>query len=106
MVYDDFDLFFVIGVEGTILGSNISYVSYAFIMEFLRNLGIEGKNYGTSTGQKFWGTDSGEMISSTTPIDGSHITDTTVTTQKEYEEVVEKAQEAFTQGKNPFCASL
>src|SRR5690349_9717880 len=65
-------------------------------MEFLRNLGIEGKNYGTSTGQKFWGTDSGEMISSTTPIDGSHITDTTVTTQKEYEEVVEKAQEAFT----------
>lgn len=65
-------------------------------MEFLRNLGIEGKNYGTSTGQRFWGTDGGEIISSTTPIDGSHITDTSVTTRQEYDEVVEKAQEAFT----------
>lgn len=65
-------------------------------MEFLRNLGIEGKNYGTSTGQKFWGVDGGEAIQSSTPIDGSHIANTTVTTREQYDEVVTKAQEAFT----------
>src|SRR5690554_2118804 len=67
-------------------------------MEFLRNLGIEGKNYGTSTGQRFWGTDGGEIISSTTPIDGSHITDTSVTTRQEYDEVVKKHRKPLLPG--------
>lgn len=65
------------------------------VMEFLKKLGIEGTNYGTSTGQKSMGNDSQETFSSHTPIDGSQIADTTVTTREEYDKVVETAQEAF-----------
>jgi len=64
-------------------------------MDFLKTLGIEGTNLGTSTGQKFLGDSDGEKISSHTPIDGSKIGDTTVTTREEYDQVVVKAQEAF-----------
>ncbi|MDZ7771393.1 MAG: aldehyde dehydrogenase family protein [Balneolaceae bacterium] len=64
-------------------------------MEFLKKLGIEGTNPGTSTGQKFMGDESPEALSSKTPIDGSHIADVTLTTRKEYDKVVETAQEAF-----------
>jgi len=64
-------------------------------MEFLKKLGIEGTNLGTSTGQEFLGKEGQETISSSTPIDGSHIADTTVTTREEYDQVVEQAQEAF-----------
>lgn len=64
-------------------------------MEFLKKLGIEGTNLGTSTGQQFLGTKNNEKISSHTPIDGSPIADTTITTRKEYDKVVETAQKAF-----------
>lgn len=64
-------------------------------MDFLKNLGIEELNHGTSTGQTFLGSDEGESIGSSTPIDGTHIADTTLTTEEEYNKVVEKAQEAF-----------
>ena len=64
-------------------------------MDFLKKLGIEGTNLGTSTGQESIGTKSQETISSQTPIDGSHIADTTVTTSEEYDRVVEEAQQAF-----------
>ncbi len=64
-------------------------------MDFLKTLGIEGTNLGTSTGQKSLGDSEGEKISSHTPIDGSKIADTTVTTREEYDQVVEKAQETF-----------
>jgi aldehyde dehydrogenase (NAD+) len=64
-------------------------------MDFLKTLGIEGTNLGTSTGQSFIGDSGGEKISSHTPIDGSKIADTTVTTREEYDQVVEQAQEAF-----------
>jgi len=64
-------------------------------MEFLKKLGIEGTNLGTSTGQQFLGKDGQETISSHTPIDGSQIADTTLTTREEYDKVVETAQEAF-----------
>lgn len=64
-------------------------------MDFLKKLGIKGTNLGTSTGQQFLGTEGKETISSHTPIDGSQIADTTVTTREEYDEVVETAQEAF-----------
>lgn len=65
------------------------------VMEFLKKLGIEGTNLGTSTGQHFLGTEGKETISSHTPIDGSQIADTTVTTREDYDKVVESAQEAF-----------
>ncbi|MDZ7683187.1 MAG: aldehyde dehydrogenase family protein [Fodinibius sp.] len=64
-------------------------------MDFLKTLGIEGTNLGTSTGQKFIGDSGGEKVSSQTPIDGSKIADTTVTTREEYDQVVEQAQKAF-----------
>jgi len=64
-------------------------------MDFLKNLGIEETNYGTSTGQSFLGADGSEKIASYTPIDGTHIADTTITTEEEYDQVIEKAQQAF-----------
>ena len=64
-------------------------------MEFLKKLGIEGTNPGTSTGQEFLGSGAKETIASHTPIDGSQIADTTVTTREEYDKVIETAQEAF-----------
>jgi len=64
-------------------------------MEFLKKLGIEGTNLGTSTGQKFIGSESQKTISSHTPIDGSQIADTTLTSREDYEKVIETAREAF-----------
>ncbi len=62
-------------------------------MDFLKKLGIEGVNAGTSTGQKHL--ESKEMISSFTPVDGKKIANVSVTTKEQYEEVVTKAEEAF-----------
>lgn len=62
-------------------------------MEFLRELGIEGINSGTSTGQAYF--ESSEHITSTTPIDGSTIAQVSVTTREQYDEIVETAQKAF-----------
>ncbi|NGP78057.1 aldehyde dehydrogenase family protein [Balneolaceae bacterium YR4-1] len=64
-------------------------------MDFLKNLGIENSNPGTSTGQNFLGEDHSEEIMSQTPIDGSEIASVTITSRAEYDEVVEKAQDAF-----------
>ena len=64
-------------------------------MDFLKNLGIEGTNPGTSTGQHSWSTEQADTISSSTPVDGSHIADTTQTTREDYDKVVETAQRAF-----------
>ncbi len=64
-------------------------------MEFLKKLGIEGTNPGTSTGQQFLGSEAQETLTSHTPIDGSTIAEATLTTREEYEEVVSTAQEAF-----------
>lgn len=64
-------------------------------MDFLKNLGIEGTNPGTSTGQKSWSAEQGKTLTSSTPTDGSHIADTTQTTREDYDRVVETAQKAF-----------
>lgn len=64
-------------------------------MDFLKNLGIEGTNPGTSTGQHSWSTEQADTISSSTPVDGSHIADITQTTRKDYDKIVETAQRAF-----------
>jgi aldehyde dehydrogenase (NAD+) len=64
-------------------------------MDFLKNLGIEGTNHGTSTGQKKWSAKKAETLSSSTPADGSHIADINQTTQEDYDKVVEQAQQAF-----------
>ncbi|MEX0720283.1 MAG: aldehyde dehydrogenase family protein [Balneolaceae bacterium] len=62
-------------------------------MEFLKTLGIEGINPGTSTGRKHM--ESKNTISSFTPADGKKIADIGVTTREQYDQVVEKAEAAF-----------
>ncbi len=62
-------------------------------MDFLRKLGIEGVNAGTSTGQKYL--ESKEAISSHTPVDGKKIANISVTSREQYDEVVATAEKAF-----------
>jgi aldehyde dehydrogenase (NAD+) len=62
-------------------------------MDFLKKLGIEGVNAGTSTGLQHF--ESKEVIASHTPVDGKKIANVSITTKEQYEMVVEKAQEAF-----------
>ena len=62
-------------------------------MEFLKTLGIEGINPGTSTGRKHL--ESKNTISSYTPIVGEKIADVGITTREQYDDVIKKAQEAF-----------
>jgi aldehyde dehydrogenase (NAD+) len=62
-------------------------------MDFLKKLGIEGVNAGTSTGlQNF---ESIEVIPSFTPVDGKKIANVSITTREQYDMVIEKAEEAF-----------
>ncbi len=64
-------------------------------MDFLKNLGIEGSNHGTGTGQHFWSDKNAEQLSSISPADGSTIAELSLTTRKDFDQVVEKAQKAF-----------
>ncbi|MEX2435924.1 MAG: aldehyde dehydrogenase family protein, partial [Balneolaceae bacterium] len=63
--------------------------------EFLKTLGIDKVNAGTSTGQKFMKSSTSDFITTHTPIDGSGIADVSVTTGEEYNQVVKTAQDAF-----------
>ncbi|MCG2587528.1 L-piperidine-6-carboxylate dehydrogenase [Rhodohalobacter sulfatireducens] len=63
--------------------------------DFLSKLGIKHENSGTSTGQEFLKDVTSEKITSYTPSDGSEIATVYETTKSEYEEVVQKSQEAF-----------
>ena len=62
-------------------------------MDFLKKLGIEGVNAGTSTGRVYL--ESKNQITSYTPVDGKTIANVTTTTKEQYEEVVKASQEAF-----------
>ncbi len=61
---------------------------------FLKKLGLKKKNDGTSTGLKSTSS-SGEYIDSYSPVDGSFIGSVSVTSKKEYEQVIKTAQKAF-----------
>ena len=61
-------------------------------MDFLRKLGIEGVNAGTSTGTKH--TESKSLIGSYTPVDGKKIANVTLTSKEQYEQVIATAQSA------------
>ena len=63
--------------------------------DFLSTLGIERINAGTSTGREFFKTDSSEVCTSFTPVDGSGIAQVVSTSREEYDRVVEKSQAAF-----------
>ena len=61
--------------------------------EFLKNLGIQSENFGSSTGLKH--TQGKQRIKSHSPVDGKLIATVGVTTPDEYESIIQKAQEAF-----------
>ncbi|KIC89927.1 aldehyde dehydrogenase family protein [Flavihumibacter sp. ZG627] len=63
-------------------------------MEFLKALGIEGLNKGTSTGSE-WIESKGENIISYSPADGKEIGTVISTTREEYDQVIETARQAF-----------
>ena len=60
---------------------------------FLKELGLDAKNAGTSTGANTL--DSGKYIDSYSPVDGQLIGSVSETTAEEYEQVMKTAQEAF-----------
>ncbi len=63
-------------------------------MEFLRQLKIENKNSGTSTGSQWLDSD-GALIESFSPVDGKRIATVISTDAKGFEAVISKAQSAF-----------
>jgi len=63
-------------------------------MSFLKKLGLKKKNNGTSTGLKSTSS-SKKYIDSYSPVDGKLIGSVSVTSPREYESVMKKAQEAF-----------
>ena len=64
------------------------------IAEALKNLGLQSENSGTSTGSD-WLDSKGDIIESYSPVDGKLIGKVRSTSADEYEQVVQKAQEAF-----------
>lgn len=63
------------------------------ISPILKQLGINEKNAGTSTGLNFFG--SGSEIISSTPVTGQQIAAVSTTTRQDYERVIETAQSAY-----------
>jgi aldehyde dehydrogenase (NAD+) len=66
---------------------------------FLKELGIQKENIGTSTGSK-WLKSKGTIIKSYSPVDGKEIGTVVASTEKEYKAVVETAKEAFIYWRN------
>ncbi|MEM9930988.1 MAG: aldehyde dehydrogenase family protein [Bacteroidota bacterium] len=62
--------------------------------DFLKELGLQAENIGTSTGQASHGNPA-EQITSFSPVDGKEIGRVSVTTKAQYDTVIETAQEAF-----------
>lgn len=63
-------------------------------MDFLKTFSIETENNGISTGTK-WIKGSGSVISSFSPVDGKEIAQVNMASQKNYNQVIQTAQEAF-----------
>lgn len=61
--------------------------------DFLKQLGLQKENDGTSTGQK--SSNSGNYIKSYSPVDGEYIGSVSVTTRVEYDATIQTAKEAF-----------
>ncbi len=65
-------------------------------MEFLKTLGLKAENLGTSTGSDWIGDlKNSELIESYSPVDGKLIGSVATTTEEEYEQVIQKSQEAY-----------
>jgi aldehyde dehydrogenase (NAD+) len=68
-------------------------------MEFLKVLGIEATNKGTSTGSVFFDSSS-SLLESKSPVNGQKIGTVYETTESEYQLVMAKAEEAFKYWRN------
>jgi len=64
-------------------------------MDFLKILGIDKINYGSSTGQKWLKTQSEGELKVYSPVDGKLIASVYQASEKDYEKVMESAEEAF-----------
>ena len=63
-------------------------------LDFLKELGLEERNAGTSTGARAYESEA-DYIDSYSPVDGKYIGSVSVTTKAQYETVMEKASDAF-----------
>ncbi|HEX3769039.1 MAG TPA: aldehyde dehydrogenase family protein, partial [Puia sp.] len=63
-------------------------------MEFLKELGIHAHNAGSSTGTK-WFDNPQQIIESFSPVNGKKIAGISVTTKENYDQIIEKANEAW-----------
>jgi aldehyde dehydrogenase (NAD+) len=64
-------------------------------MEFLKKLGLQASNLGTSTGLNWLGNENSDIIKSYSPVDGQLIGEVTVTTKEEYETVIAEAKKSY-----------
>ena len=64
-------------------------------MEFLKKLGIKKKNFGASTGVKWYGSEKNDELRIYSPINGKYLASVYQANEKDYERVVAKANEAF-----------
>lgn len=64
-------------------------------MDFLKELGIKEKNYGSSTGLEWGSTETDGELKISSPTDGKYIASVYQASEADYERVVEKSQEAF-----------
>ena len=78
----------------------INFVSQITDMKnILKQLHIDKKNSGSSTGSK-WLQSKGEVITSRSPVDAKEIASVTATTEKDYKAIVETAKKAFVYWRN------
>jgi aldehyde dehydrogenase (NAD+) len=63
-------------------------------MDFLKELGIQKHNNGSSTGQN-WFDNPKQTIDSISPVNGNHIASISVTTKENYHEIISTAQQAY-----------
>ena len=64
-------------------------------MEFLETLGIKEKNFGASTGLKWYGSEKNKELKIYSPINGKYIASVFQANEKDYERVIKKSHEAF-----------
>jgi len=64
-------------------------------MEFLKKLGIKKKNFGASTGLKWYGSAKNVELKIHSPINGKYLASVYQASEKDYNKVVAKAHEAF-----------
>ena len=68
------------------------------IEKMLNDLGLKNENFGSSTGTAFFG--NGDLIESTSPVDGMLIGKVRTTTPEEYEKIIRNSEEAFKTWRN------